>query len=139
MVAGAQQTGTITGRVTDAASGAPVASALLQIVGTTPARSPTRPGATPSVGCPARQVTVRVLRVGYSELTRVVTVAAGAPATVDLVIRQRRQPDARGHHGHRRAASRRDRQRHLVHRRRKVAETAPVASSTTCSTRAPPA
>ena len=88
VVAGAQQTGTITGRVTDAASGAPIPSAQLQIVGTNAGAITNEAGRYTIRGVPARTVTVRVLRVGYSELTRQVAVTAGGTATLDLTIQQ---------------------------------------------------
>lgn len=82
-----QQVGTVTGQVTDAVSGQPVTSAQVQVVGTNIGAMANEQGRFTLRGVPARAVTVRVLRVGYSEMTRAVTVAAGGTATVDFALR----------------------------------------------------
>jgi TonB-linked SusC/RagA family outer membrane protein len=84
----AQQAGTITGRVSDAVSGQPIPSAQVSVVGTNLGALTNEQGRYTVRGVPARQVTVRVLRVGYTEQTQAVTVAAGATATADIAVRQ---------------------------------------------------
>jgi TonB-linked SusC/RagA family outer membrane protein len=83
----AQQAGTVTGRVTDATTGQPVASAQVQVVGTNIGAIANEEGRYTLRGVPARAVTLRVLRVGYSELTSTVNVTAGGTATADLALR----------------------------------------------------
>ncbi|GLC25992.1 SusC/RagA family TonB-linked outer membrane protein [Roseisolibacter agri] len=84
----AQQTGVISGRVTDAASAAPVPSAQVQVVGTNLGALTDAQGRYTIRAVPARAVTVRVLRVGYQEQSRPATVGAGATLTVDIALRQ---------------------------------------------------
>ena len=81
-------TGTLTGRVTDAATGQPVPAAQVSIVGTNVGTVSNDQGQFTIRGAPVRQVTVRVLRVGYSEQTQPVAVTAGAPVTVNFALRQ---------------------------------------------------
>src|SRR5688500_3316258 len=79
---GAQQVGTISGQVTDAASGQPVPVAQIQVVGTNLGAVANDQGRYTLRGVPARAVIVRVLRVGYQEQTKPATVTAGGTATV---------------------------------------------------------
>jgi TonB-linked SusC/RagA family outer membrane protein len=83
-----QTTGTVTGRVTDAATGQPVPAAQVSIVGTNIGSVSNDQGQYTIRGAPARAVTVRVLRVGYSEQTQPVTVTAGAPVALNFTLRQ---------------------------------------------------
>jgi TonB-linked SusC/RagA family outer membrane protein len=83
----AQATGVVSGRVTDAASGAPVPSAQVQVVATNLGALTDASGRYTIRGAPARPVTVRVLRVGYQEQSRQVPVTAGATATADFALR----------------------------------------------------
>ncbi|MCU0617131.1 MAG: carboxypeptidase regulatory-like domain-containing protein [Gemmatimonadaceae bacterium] len=78
-------TGTLTGRVTDAASGQPVAAAQISIVGTTNGTITSAEGQY-SLRVPAGSVTIRVLRVGYSEQRQSATITAGQTTTLDVVI-----------------------------------------------------
>jgi TonB-linked SusC/RagA family outer membrane protein len=84
----AQAPGTVSGRVTDAASGQPVQAAQVSVGGTNIGAITNEAGRYTIRGVPARQVTLRVLRVGYSEQTQVVTVASGGSATADFALRQ---------------------------------------------------
>ncbi|MGZ8377149.1 MAG: SusC/RagA family TonB-linked outer membrane protein [Gemmatirosa sp.] len=84
----AQQTGVITGRVTDGASGAPVPSAQVQIVSTNLGALTDAQGRFTIRAVPARAVSVRVLRVGYQEQARPATVVAGQTLTLDIALRQ---------------------------------------------------
>src|SRR5687767_2072745 len=85
---GAQQVGTISGQVTDAASGQPVPVAQIQIVGTNLGAVANDQGRYTMRGVPARAVMVRVLRVGYQEQTKPATVTVNGTVTVDFALRQ---------------------------------------------------
>ncbi len=86
-IATAQSTqGTITGRVTDAANGQPVASANLIIVGTTAGTQSNGDGLYTIRGLAAGAVTVRMLRVGYAERRLPATVVAGKTVTVNFEL-----------------------------------------------------
>ena len=84
----AQAPGTVTGKVTDAASGQPVQAAQVAVVGTNIGAITNEAGNYTIRGAPARQITLRVLRVGYSEQTQLVTVPSGGSATADFQLRQ---------------------------------------------------
>jgi TonB-linked SusC/RagA family outer membrane protein len=84
----AQQSGVVTGVVTDAASGQPVPAAQLSVVGTTIGAITNEAGRYTIRGVPARQLTVRVLRVGYAEQSKPATVTASGSVTVDFALRQ---------------------------------------------------
>jgi TonB-linked SusC/RagA family outer membrane protein len=84
----AQAPGSVSGKVTDAASGQPVQAAQISVVGTNIGAITNEAGQYTIRGVPARQVTLRVLRVGYSEQTQLVTVASGQTATSDFQLRQ---------------------------------------------------
>jgi TonB-linked SusC/RagA family outer membrane protein len=88
-VAGAQATqpGTISGRVTDAANQQPIVAAQIGITGTTLGAVTGADGRYTIRGVPAGAVTLRALRVGYSERTLAVTVPAGGTATADIAMR----------------------------------------------------
>jgi TonB-linked SusC/RagA family outer membrane protein len=78
--------GALTVRVTDAASQRPVEAARVFLVGTTLAGATTAEGRVTLRPVPAGEYTVRVLRVGYTETARRVTVAAGQTATLDVPL-----------------------------------------------------
>lgn len=87
--AAAQQTGTITGQVTDAAAGEPLAGAQVRVVGTSVRTSTNAEGRYTLRGVPAgRQVTMQAERVGFAEQARTVTVAAGGDATVNFAMQR---------------------------------------------------
>src|SRR5690349_5183620 len=77
---GAQAQGAITGRVTDASTNAPIASAGVTIIGTTIATQTNEQGQYTIRGIRPGPVEVRALRVGYSEQRATVTVSAGQTA-----------------------------------------------------------
>ncbi len=88
-VAGAQASqGTINVRVTDAAGGQPVEQAQVMIVGTTLGGLTNAEGSFVFRGVSAGTHTVRVIRVGFSEQKKTVTVAAGQAASVDFALTQ---------------------------------------------------
>ena len=80
----AQTTGGIAGRVTDAATGQPVPSAQVSIVGTTAGALTAADGQYAIRGLTAGPVTVRVLRIGFGEARQAVTIVAGQVATIDI-------------------------------------------------------
>src|SRR5688572_1454802 len=86
-VAQAPQQGAITGRVTDAASGAPVSAAQINIVGTNIGAQANVEGQFTIRGVTPGNVEIRVLRVGYAESIVPVTVTAGQTATANVQMR----------------------------------------------------
>ncbi|MFL5581924.1 MAG: SusC/RagA family TonB-linked outer membrane protein, partial [Gemmatimonadaceae bacterium] len=81
-------TGTITGTVTDAASGQPIASVQVQVVGTTTGALTSTEGRYTLRNVRPGTVEVRALRVGFAETRGSAVVTAGQAATVDLRMRQ---------------------------------------------------
>ena len=79
------QAGTIIGRVT-AGQGQPLVEARVQVVGQSLFTSATSEGRYTLRGVPAGTVEVRVIRVGYVEQKKSVTVAANATATLDFTM-----------------------------------------------------
>jgi TonB-linked SusC/RagA family outer membrane protein len=86
--AGAQvQQGTIAGRVTDAATGQPIASVQLQVVGTNAGTLTNAEGSFTIRNLAAGTYTVRALRVGFAEASQSVRVSAGGTATASFQMR----------------------------------------------------
>ena len=85
---GAQQTGTISGRVLDRASQQPVVGATVRIVGTTRAAQTGDQGTYRLAGVPTGAVSVQALRIGYASSTRPITVGAGEAVTLDFALDQ---------------------------------------------------
>ena len=79
-------TGTISGKVTDAASGRPVVDAQVRIVGTTRAAATTVDGTYRIAGVPVGLVTLRAQRIGYAPMQKSGTVAANANLTIDFGV-----------------------------------------------------
>ena len=86
-VAQTPQQGTITGRVTDAATGAPVSAAQVNIVGTNIGAQANVEGQFTLRGVTPGNLEIRVLRVGYAEVKQPVTVTAGQTATANVQMR----------------------------------------------------
>lgn len=80
------QQGTITGRVTDAASGLPIGAAQVAVVGTTLGTQTNTDGQYTIRGVNPGAVQVRVLRLGYAERRLPATVVAGQPVTLDFQL-----------------------------------------------------
>ena len=80
------QQGTITGRVTDAATNQPIAAAQVAVVGTNQGTQTNTDGQYTLRGVGPGQVEVRVLRLGYAELRKGVNVTAGQGATLDFAM-----------------------------------------------------
>ncbi len=88
MPAGAQQPGgaTVIVRVTNTADQRPIESARVFIVNTNYAAATSAEGRVTFRGVGAGTVTVRVLRVGFAEQVKRVTIGAGATTTVDVAM-----------------------------------------------------
>lgn len=79
-------TGTISGKVTDAASGRPVVDAQVRIVGTTRGAATATDGTYRIPGVPVGVVTLRTQRIGYAPAQKSGTVAANAVLTLDFAV-----------------------------------------------------
>lgn len=86
MTAGAQGTGTITGRVVDAENGQPISAAQVTISGTQLGRSTGDDGRFSLPNLPAGSKTLIVRRIGYQQQSRTVTLTANATVTVDFSL-----------------------------------------------------
>jgi TonB-dependent SusC/RagA subfamily outer membrane receptor len=82
----AQTTGTVQGRVTDAANGQPLASAQLRIEGTVLGALSDVEGRYTVPNVPTGRRVVVARRIGYAELRREVDVSSAAPATEDFAM-----------------------------------------------------
>lgn len=84
----AAEVGVLRGRVTDAASGRPVADAQVLVNGGAQGAVTGTDGAFVLPRVPAGTRTVRVRRIGYASIERTVTVNAGAETRLDLTLQQ---------------------------------------------------
>jgi TonB-linked SusC/RagA family outer membrane protein len=80
------QGGTVTGRVTDSLSGQGIAVATITVVGTGLSARSGDDGRYRIVDVPVGEHTVRVVRIGYSSVTKPVTVLPDQEATVDFAL-----------------------------------------------------
>jgi TonB-linked SusC/RagA family outer membrane protein len=76
----------VTGRVTDVRTGQPVPLVQVQIPGTNLGHVTSSDGRYTVRGVPTGEQRVRILRVGYAEQVKTVTVTAGQLATLDFTI-----------------------------------------------------
>jgi TonB-linked SusC/RagA family outer membrane protein len=83
----AQQPGSITGRVSDAANGQPIAAAQVNVVGTSLGASTNDQGQYTLRGVSPGRVDVRVLRVGFAEQRQTTTVSGAQATTLNLQMR----------------------------------------------------
>ncbi|MGH7447773.1 MAG: TonB-dependent receptor plug domain-containing protein [Longimicrobiales bacterium] len=83
----AQATGSIRGRVVEATTNRPLASAQVMLSGTAREGLTNAAGEFLMVGVPAGSHTLRVQMLGYSDATQQVNVAAGEPTTVTMTLR----------------------------------------------------
>jgi TonB-linked SusC/RagA family outer membrane protein len=81
------QQGVIGGRVTDSLSGQPIAQAQISVIGTTAGALSNTDGSYTIRGVSPGRVQLRVVRIGYAEQRRPVTVSAGQTATLDFQLR----------------------------------------------------
>jgi TonB-linked SusC/RagA family outer membrane protein len=82
----AQELGIIRGRITDADGSGPVAAAQVVVTGTRLGSATGMNGEYRITGVTPGQVTVRVVRLGYTPKTQDVTVVAGQTATADFTL-----------------------------------------------------
>ena len=83
---GAQTTGTVQGRVTDAGNGQPLANAQVRVEGTLLGALSDASGQFSVPNVPSGRRIVVARRIGYAEMRREVDVAAGASATADFAM-----------------------------------------------------
>ncbi len=86
VVAGAQSTGTVRGRVTDADGSGPVSAAQVVVAGTRVGAVTGINGEYRIAGVAPGQIQLRVQRLGYTPATQQVTVTAGATANADFTL-----------------------------------------------------
>lgn len=79
--------GTITGRVVDSTSSAPISSASVTIVGTTRGTLTRPDGSFAMANVPAGSATVRVSRIGYAAVNKTTTVSSGGTVTLNYELR----------------------------------------------------
>lgn len=84
----AQQTATVSGQVTDVATGRPIVGVQVVVVGTSIGALTNADGRYVLRGVPARALTLRALRLGYAEATAALTLQPGGTATRDLTLRE---------------------------------------------------
>lgn len=84
--ASAQQQGSLTVTVTDAANQRPIEAARIFLVGTTIAGQTTAEGRLTLRAINPGSYTVRILRVGYTEQSRPITIATGQAATLNVAL-----------------------------------------------------
>lgn len=82
------QAATITGRVVDAARQQPLSNSRVFLLGTTLVATTNAAGEYALRGVPTGVAEIRVIRVGYAEQKKPVTVQAGETATVDFALRE---------------------------------------------------
>jgi len=81
------QQGAITGRVTDAITGQPIVSVQVNVIGTNVGTQVNSQGQYTLRGVTTGAVEVRVVRVGFAEQRRTVTVTAGETVALDFQMR----------------------------------------------------
>ncbi|HJP86923.1 MAG TPA: SusC/RagA family TonB-linked outer membrane protein [Gemmatimonadaceae bacterium] len=87
VVAAAQATGTIRGRITDVSTGAPVSSAQVRVEGTALGAQTAPDGSYTITGVPSGSQSVSTRHVGYAPQTITVTVAPSSTLTQDFALR----------------------------------------------------
>jgi hypothetical protein len=80
------QQASITGRVTVAGTNEPLSDARVMVVNTSLVAPTTADGRYTLRGVPTGTVQVRVLRVGYSEQKKTVTIAAGTAGSLEFTM-----------------------------------------------------
>lgn len=85
---GAQGTGSIRGKVTNAGSGAPIGNAQVFVAGTQLGGLSSGDGSFNIAAVPAGSHVVRVRMLGFQPTEKTVTVTAGGPVTVDFALSQ---------------------------------------------------
>jgi TonB-dependent starch-binding outer membrane protein SusC len=83
------QTATVTGTVTSAVTGQPLADVIVMVTGTELRNQTNQDGRFLILNVPAGERQIEAQLIGYGQETRTVTLAAGATATVDIQMRTR--------------------------------------------------
>jgi TonB-linked SusC/RagA family outer membrane protein len=81
-----QATGVVTGRVTDAASAAPLANTTVRVVGTQLGGQTGEDGTYTLRGLPAGQVNLQFGRIGYEAKNQTITVTAGQTTSLNVTL-----------------------------------------------------
>jgi TonB-linked SusC/RagA family outer membrane protein len=84
----AAQQATVTGRITDQASGQPIQEARIIVLGTSQFTSSAADGKYTVRNVPVGNVDIRVIRVGYTEQKKSVRTTAGESVTLDFTMTQ---------------------------------------------------
>ncbi len=84
----AAQQATVTGRITDQASGQPIQEARVIVLGTSQFASSGPDGKYTVRNVPVGNADIRVIRVGYTEQKKSVRTTAGEPVTLDFTMTQ---------------------------------------------------
>lgn len=79
--------GTLTGKVTDAANGQPIGNVQVMIVGTTLGALSNQEGTYVVRGIAPGTVTVRAIRIGYSESRATATISTAQSTTLNLQLK----------------------------------------------------
>ena len=87
LLAAQATSGTVRGRITDAAGGRPIAGAQILVTGTRVGTVSNSTGEFTLTGVPAGPRTVTVRRIGYQPVTQPIDVSTGATATLDVQLR----------------------------------------------------
>ncbi|MBC7896374.1 MAG: SusC/RagA family TonB-linked outer membrane protein [Cytophagaceae bacterium] len=85
-IAAQESAGTIAGRVIDRGTTQPISEAQVQIAASVRGARTTETGEYRLTGVPAGTYTLRVVRIGYSQETRSITVVAGQTVTADFQL-----------------------------------------------------
>ena len=80
----AAQTGTVTGRITAQAGGAPLDGVVVLVQGTTTSTLSNQQGRYLLTNAPVGTITLELTRLGYSQVTQVVTVTAGETVVANI-------------------------------------------------------
>jgi len=82
-----QATGSVSGRITDAASGAPIPAVSIQVLGTQLGVQTNQQGEYTIRQVPAGRQVIRLMRVGFEEQRDTVSIAAGQATTANVQMR----------------------------------------------------
>lgn len=84
--AAAQNTGTVTGQVTDASTGQPLSGVQMQVAGTNIGGLTDQNGRYLLTRVPSGEQQIRAVIIGYAQATETVTVSAGGTAVADFAL-----------------------------------------------------
>ena len=87
VTAAAQQTGTVTGQVSDASTGQPLTGVQMQVAGTNIGGLTDQNGRYLITRVPTGEQTIRAVLIGYAQATETVSITAGGTATADFQLR----------------------------------------------------